>query len=243
MIRRVGLSPLPRRPFVIHDAGAQSLLQGGNAVASRTRGRTGECRAHARTGGGAAHTAQPGWFESLAGFAWREGELAEGRRSGTESTRRAASDAPRHSFELAATAITPMPLRRRASTCGGRRTARRTCSTSCTGTLIVYPYDRHRGARHRRDRTSRSTTTTTGVTARAPSGPAPRTARRRWWCAASSATCAPRSRASEGPADAAGSGGAGGRHRWQCRCRCRCRCGQASRRSSTIAATTSATTT
>ena len=50
--------------------------------------------------------AQPEWFEAIAALAWREGELAEGRRIGAGAVRRDGEEQPRHVIELDAPTVT-----------------------------------------------------------------------------------------------------------------------------------------
>jgi len=44
--------------------------------------------------------AQPEWLEAVAALAWREGELAEGRRVGAGAVRHEAQNHPRHVIEI-----------------------------------------------------------------------------------------------------------------------------------------------
>lgn len=83
--------------------------------------------------------AQPRWLESLAGLAWREGEFAEGRRSGADSMRRADEELPQHSIKLDGI-VEPIPL----NTCIDFRWEARCASNlfhELRGTFIVFPYD------------------------------------------------------------------------------------------------------
>jgi hypothetical protein len=49
--------------------------------------------------------AQPEWFEAIAALAWRDGELAEGRRYGPGAARRDGEEPPTHVFEVDAAVI------------------------------------------------------------------------------------------------------------------------------------------
>jgi hypothetical protein len=51
--------------------------------------------------------AQPEWFEAIAALAWREGELAEGRRVGAGAVRHEGQNRPRHVFEIDAPKSAP----------------------------------------------------------------------------------------------------------------------------------------
>src|SRR5262249_10236443 len=51
--------------------------------------------------------AQPEWLEALAALAWREGELAEGRRVGAGAVRHEGENHPRHVIEIDAPDLNP----------------------------------------------------------------------------------------------------------------------------------------
>jgi hypothetical protein len=50
--------------------------------------------------------AQPEWLEAIAALAWREGELAEGRRVGAGAVRHERDNQPRHVIEIDAPFVT-----------------------------------------------------------------------------------------------------------------------------------------
>ena len=50
--------------------------------------------------------AQPEWLEAIAALAWREGELAEGRRVGAGAVRHEGQSQPRHVIEIDAPVLT-----------------------------------------------------------------------------------------------------------------------------------------
>ena len=81
--------------------------------------------------------AQPEWFEAVAALAWREGELAEGRRFGAGVVRHERNVAPRHVIEI------ENPVNHRASLCRNFRWmvhGPTNLFQELSGQLVSYPF-------------------------------------------------------------------------------------------------------